>query len=703
VRLLPKAFAKSHRPEQLFSDQTCPIIGAGKLGELFLKATPSGLDALDQIVRTGRSDRIVKELSTVEAIEPITPDFRRRGLSAEEILRGSPHRENSFATQVQLFDFGPGRGQEAIVNDFQNACAASNLQVSRRGYSETSFRFQVNCRTVADVEALSNIVGVRSVQRMPTIRTIRPQTMNATPLPEGLPVPAGEDSNFPVVVVVDSGVIDANPQLNRWIVGRESNVAPTYRNPEHGTFVAGLVCWGKELNPSLGGVDSNPCGIFDLQVIPNWDPARGPVESLYEAEFLQVLESALQRYASRYKVWNLSLGLDQVCSLTEFSSLAVQLDDLQERYNVSFVVSAGNYDALPLLSYPRTAAEMDPGRITSPADSVLGISVGSISHHAHGTNGPGAGDPSAFSRHGAGPNYVIKPDLVHYGGTCCLDASDLRGVRSVTDAGSSEAIGTSYAAPLVSRILANIYHQVTPEPSPVLSRAILTHHARDVRTGGRVADSEENFIGFGLPAPLPYCLECTPHTSTLVFEDVLRPGYYLEWDDFPYPESLKRNGRYFGDIWMTVAFRPARNPRWGSEYCETHIDAHFGVWFRQRSRETRRETVKFKGLVPPEHKNPGVLFESFQVEHLRKWAPVRTYFGSLGEGGVKGDRWRLKVQLLARHGVDEAALTSQSFALILTIADPNKTARIYDEMARQIRSRYRSENLIVRPTVRVQQ
>ena len=701
VRLLPKAFAKSHRPEHLFSDQTCPIIGAGKLGEIFLKATPSGLEALDLIVRTGTSERMVKELSTVEAIEPITADFRRKGLSPTEILRSSPRRENWFATQVQLFDFGPGHGQQALVADFEEACRAANVRVRQAGYSESSFRYQVDCRTVADVEALSNVVGVRSIQRMPTIRTIRPQTMNAQALPDALPLPAENDSNFPVVVVVDSGVIDTNPQLNRWIVGRESNVAPAYRNPEHGTFVAGLVCWGKQLNPVLAGLDSNPCGVFDLQVIPNWDPARGPVESLYEAEFLQVLESALQQYASRYKVWNLSLGLDQVCSLTEFSGLAVQLDDLQERYNVSFVVSAGNYETVPLLGYPRTAAEMDPGRITSPADSVLSVSVGSISHHRHAANGPALGDPSSFSRHGAGPNYVIKPDLVHYGGSCCIEGSDMRGVRSVTDGGAAEAIGTSFAAPLVSRILANIYHQVTPPPSPVLSRAILTHHARDSRTGGRVADTEENFIGFGLPTPLPYCLECSSSTSTMIFEDVLRPGYYLEWDDFPYPDSLKRNGRYYGEIWMTVAFSPARNARWGSEYCETHIDAHFGVWFRQRSRETGRETVKFKGLVPPEHKNPGILFESFQVEHLRKWAPVRTYFGSLGEGGVKGDRWRLKVQLLARHGIEEAALASQSFALILTIADPNGTAPIYNEMARQIRSRYRSENLIVRPTIRV--
>ena len=37
-------------------------------------------------------------------------------------------------------------------------------------------------------------------------------------------------------------------------------------------------------------------------------------------------------------------------------------------------------------------------------------------------------------------------------------------------------------------------------------------------------------FGFGLPTPVPYCLECTPHTSTLVFDDVLRDGFFLEWD-----------------------------------------------------------------------------------------------------------------------------------------------------------------------------
>jgi hypothetical protein len=92
----------------------------------------------------------------------------------------------------------------------------------------------------------------------------------------------------------------------------------------------------------------------------------------------------------------------------------------------------------------------------------------------------------------------------------------------------------------------------------ILARALLTHHARDPRTSQRVPDGEENFFGFGMPEPVPYCLECTPYTSTLVFDDVLRPGYFLEWNDFPYPPSLKRDGKYYGEVWMTVTERYAK-------------------------------------------------------------------------------------------------------------------------------------------------
>jgi hypothetical protein len=701
VKLIPEASAKSHRPERLFSRESCPIIGAGRLGELFMKATVHGLNELAEAIEANHGERVIKELSCIDTIEPVTPSYRRAGLDSKDILKKSPRGEKGFLTRVRLFDFGPGDDQEKHMKELLLACKERKLDIRSSGYSPSTFTYEVECSSVDDVDALSRVIGVRSIAEMPLIRTIRPRFLNHKPLPQNLPSSDETRGDFPVVVAVDSGVAKNIPALRSWIVGHQSDVAPEYSNTDHGTFVAGLIVFGSDFNPNLAGVDSSPCGVFDLQVIPNSDPKRGDIDSLTEREFLQSLETALKQHSNRFKVWNLSLGTDEVCSMSEFSQLAVELDSLQERYEVSFVISAGNFTSMPLLDYPRSPEQVENGRITSPADSVLGITVGSISHIDYKRNGPREHHPSAFSRHGAGPNYVIKPDLVHYGGTCSTDASHQSGVRSLHGTGSAEDLGTSYAAPLVARTLAQVYHHLTPTPSPVLARGLLTHHARDPRNGGRVPDGEENYFGFGLPAPIPYCLECTRYSSTLVFEDTLRPGYFLEWDDFPYPPSLHREGKYFGEVWMTVAFEPARGARWGTEYCETHIDAHFGVYRGQKNRETGLVKSKFVGLVPPEHKNPGILFESHQVEKLRKWAPVRTYHGEMGEKGERGERWRLMVKLLTRHGEDKEAFEPQPFSLIITIADPLKKAPVYDEMARIIRTRYRTQNLEIRAATRI--
>lgn len=701
VQLIQKAIAKSHRPHQLFSERTCPIVGAGSLGELFVRATPRGLANLkSELMQQGA--QIEKEISSVASLEAITPAFRRKRLTAQDILERCPRRgRNEFIARVRLFDLGDLEDRIPVVDELRRLCREKELRLIESGYSLQGNTFGVACRTVDDIESLSSLVVARSVSGMPLLSIIRGQAHTLEPMPNDLPTAEQVEGEFPSVVVVDSGIAAGIPGLESWIVGRESAVADQYRNSSHGTFVAGLIVWGDRLNPHLEHVSNSPCGIFDLQVLPNWDPEFGDTEGVTEQELLQTLESALMKYAHKFKVWNLSFGTNEVCSESEFSAFAEQLDNLQEQYQVSFVIAAGNYETRPLLRYPRTGDQLSTGRITSPSDSVLGITVGALSHLSYNENGPRKGDPSPFSRHGAGPNYIVKPDLSHFGGTCTLDASHVSGIRSVREGGTGEDLGTSFAAPLVSRSLAHIYHQITPTPQPVLARALLTHHARDLRTGLRVQDGEEDFIGFGIPKPPPYCLSCDSHEATLIFVDSLRPGFFLEWDQFPFPASLRRDGRYFGQISMTVSFAPARGARWGTEYCETHVDAKFGVYYEKTARKTKAKELVFKGLVPPEHKNPGRLYEDTQIRELRKWAPVRTHFGDLGKNGERGERWRLKLSLLTRHGVEKEAMRSQEFALIVTISDPEKKAPVYDEMAQLIRNQYQAENLAVRVAAQI--
>src|SRR5438093_31587 len=52
VILRPEAVAKSHRPHTIFNDDTCPIIGGSRLGELHVTADPTGLSRVSALIRT---------------------------------------------------------------------------------------------------------------------------------------------------------------------------------------------------------------------------------------------------------------------------------------------------------------------------------------------------------------------------------------------------------------------------------------------------------------------------------------------------------------------------------------------------------------------------------------------------------------------------------------------------------------------------
>src|SRR5262245_7537406 len=48
LKLRPEAIAKTHRPTDLFSPDTCPIIGGNDAGELYISVRPQGLARLNR-------------------------------------------------------------------------------------------------------------------------------------------------------------------------------------------------------------------------------------------------------------------------------------------------------------------------------------------------------------------------------------------------------------------------------------------------------------------------------------------------------------------------------------------------------------------------------------------------------------------------------------------------------------------------------
>lgn len=698
VQLEENAIAKSHLPIDLFPNNLAPIIGAGKPGELFVQLSREGLNHLKQKIGVSKTKGTIKSLSTIQRMELISRASRLRNTTADEILNNAEATEKEGRLiLVELFKYPNQEDDKRKLDAFIRILEQQGIE-AKLIYPDQSRTVAALCHSPADVNFIADQIMVQHVQYLPCYMPIEAQAFNKTALDVDLNNGLPSADECPIVAVVDTGVDDSNSQLAPWVIGCENYVPAAYRQTDHGTFVSGLLVWGDKLNSDIDSLEAFPCRILDVTILPGKPDENGEEMPCSEPAFLEALEKAIRKHHNEIKVWNLSLSGNAPVSLSRFSSGAVELDDLQERYGVSVVIAAGNYTGSPKLPYPRSGYEKENGRITAPGDSVLGITSGATAHIGS-SGGVQIGEPSPFSRNGPGPNHIIKPDLCHFGGNMQVAGPPRPiGLTSTIEGNQlADDIGTSFSTPLISRQLAYIYHTINPEPSPSLARAILTHSARDLRDDNgptRVPDQDDHYLGFGTPIEVSRALECKPWMMTMVFEETLLNRVKFIWDDFPYPDCLiNEKGKFTGEIWMTLAYPPKRGKEWGSEYCETHVSASFGLVTHNKDGKE-----EYSSRVPLEHTNKGELYERFQVQKLRKWAPVRTYHRLIPEG-IGGLRWRLMVDMISRHEFANAPY-EQPFTLLLTIADPTHSKPVYDEMTVKLSSRLQSQNINFRTQVR---
>ncbi|HHX95576.1 MAG TPA: S8 family peptidase [Clostridia bacterium] len=390
-----------------------------------------------------------------------------------------------------------------------------------------------------------------------------------------------------MVGLVDSGIAEEHCFLEPWVCARKTYVAENERNYSHGTFVGGILVHGNEF---LGNGSDYGVKIVDVTAVPNWDRACGDVGELREDELITILEEVVSEFKDTVRVWNLSLSTDEECQEDSFSDLAIKLDDLQREHNVIFVIAAGNINTVPLRGWPPSTYISD--KITSPADSVYGITVGSIAHLDCDDSMVKKSYPSPFSRKGPGPSFLVKPDLVHYGGNCRADGnSDGIGVVSFDEQGKLvESIGTSFSTPMVSQLTAKIYDAIE-SPSSNLVKALIIHSARHPKLKLTKAEQQElgiyDYYGFGIPGSIQDILSCPQNQFSLVIEGKLSIGNYISIDDFPFPESLIKDGKCYGEINITLVYDPPLDATFGVEYCRNNMDVSFGTWYLDKNGELR--------------------------------------------------------------------------------------------------------------------
>jgi hypothetical protein len=692
ITVKPEAIAKSHKPNELC--QNCHIIGSEDLNEIYIRVDKKTISETVGLVMNPPTQRFRANLTTIENIKPITPEDKISKNLGEVSTQGDFGKIKN-KIKLTLFDFD---------DDFDNNQIMGYVvdKLSEFGFSEkykmTSYgdkikfiRIEVNSHE--DIVKLASINGVRSVDFFQEY-SLPLDEFNDTDLQTFLDSEYAESKIQ--IGIIDGGISKDNSFLQPYVVAREEYVSAVYQNPSHATFIASTIQYGNKLN-GIHVTSSQRYKFVDIVAIPNSDENYGAIDTITEDELMEIVEEVMEKYASSTKIWNLSIGIERKICDGSISGLGVFLDYIQDTYQVQIFVSSGNLNKPPLREWPPQSGMGERDRIISPADSVRAITVGSLALYESADSIVKKNEPSPFSRRGPGANYIVKPDVVDYGGNLSTrhEINSL-GIKGLDNNGKIiEGNGTSYSTPRIAQKFASIYDEMV-EKDLLLAKAMLIHSAR-MNSRDLLEQNPDNikYYGFGMPSvEIQDILHCNDNGDevTLVFKQKVIQGTYLQMDNFPYPTSLIRNGKCHGEIGMTLAYNPILDERHGREYCRTNIDVSFGIY-----KYSKKGELKYNGQVPLE--TAWDKSEKARVEHGFKWSPIKSYYRKISNRGIDfGEGWKVRIDMTPRNNI---SIPSQEFILIITIKDPSGSNDIYSEVVNGLRDRgYVTANLETRQQLR---
>ena len=469
---------------------------------------------------------------------------------------------------------------------------------------------------------------------------------------------------LPIVTVLDSG-INFPSALEPLVLQHWKSSASSGGDTEHGTKVASRVAF-KYICAQLPSSSVVPrtclidCNILDGQVPVN--------------KFIERIQNAVNTFHDISKVYNLSANAQSPIEGNEMSIIGYELDVLQLKRNVQFIVSSGNHQLWRTESCLEDILDDDDSRIAAPADSMLSIVVGAISGEAHPNSLSSANEIASYSRRGPGFNGFSKPDLTANGGSIAYIANSI----SVPEDNYSLLLdkngkltpdaGTSFTAPVVAGDFAEILN-ITPANDILLAKALLYHNTNPIWDEDSITDEElafaHNLYGRGLSS-VNDGKYSSPSKVTFVRTGSLnkttkeRVSVYM-------PDILAAQvGRNVAKVSVTCISSPPVDRTKGTEYLGAYIRASL-----KKSNST--------GPLKPVQQN-------FK-EGRQKW-DVCHQFTKLFSKFEAGD-WQIWLELFSRWDDENIDVP---YALVVTIEDVSNTLDIYNEI--ESLNRYQSINTL---------
>lgn len=663
--------------------------------------------AINLIGVTGNDHVMVKVNSSAEATRIANKILNLRsgdktylGVAAiDEIVDFEPMIEDDInldsIIKIKLINYYDKEINDLLSRTFEKSCDDNGIKCTRCKYSSKLIAYRGQGITTDQLQFLKNFEGIQSIGDMPVLEIDEDAIQYAEDIEIKVPK---EGVAYPVVGILDSGIAEI-PHLKNWLCeDKTTSFTDEETNRGHGTFVSGIVEYGDELiGKECSGATG--CKLYDATVISKY------YKTMFEDEVIANIRDAIS-HRPDIKIWNMSIGTEITADEQEFSDYAKELDCIQDEFDVLIVKSAGNCPELPI----------PVSRIAVPADSVRSLVVGSIAHKKREFDRAEENCPSPFSRKGRGPSHIIKPEVVSYGGNAGVDDNGQlteSPVLSFTlDGGIIGKTGTSFSTPRVTAIAAGLQMKMGESFNPLLAKALIIHSAHYPTEMKMEMGDKLKYAGFGLPASCNKILYNDKFETTLILQDTLEKGHFIEILDFPFPQSMIENGYFYGNIQVTLVSKPILSSSQGAEYCQSNLKVMLGTYDNKTQRDTSKRNIKnpigaegrknllgssLYGAKAQKDVNTPYSSERMLVDYGDKFQPTKKWNIDLSElkqtpkdNYLKAPKsWYLKIEGLYRQFIEDLnesndEAISQDFCLIITIKDTKRQHEIYDEVTRQL-------------------
>jgi len=568
---------------------------------------------------------------------------------------------------------------EIIINLFQALTPKEKLAINGVILNELKqFSKKVNHRNF--INGITSIECKLQARHIPlivseftTIKEIKPnQTFyveSSTPaekIPDALVVRSVISESM--ICIIDSGISSAGGIFDNLIKQRQTQFLPTGSvdsDYEHGTFVASRCLFGDNIDDCLATNYLQPyCNVIDIPIFGiDFFGAK-----TYPTEFnlRSAIEDVVLQFHSTIKVYNLSLGAPDAIRDYEFTELAKLLDYLSKEYKILFVIAAGNIRR-PLGDFPCGHFGSNDSRIGSPAESLLGLSVGSIAKYSNPNALSNQDFLSPFSRIGPGADLGIKPEVVAHGGNLIRPYTSTPRVSTygISHNGISLAVdnGTSHSAPIISQYAQKLF-DCYPISDPNLVKALLCHFSESRNIHDGLTENNSKYLGFGEPI-IENALTAGENNAAYIYEGLLDQDNY-QYVSFHIPSSLAA-GMFDSKlkVKITIAYDPPVNPDNEIEYSKTRISAQLF-----KPTETHMKAINISG----------------ENKYNVPWNPIIQFEKCFSRSYFTGE-WSLRLRLYTRGNLPANYL--QDYSVVIEIIDTGNGTDVYSDIKNEFGELYK--------------